>query len=84
MAKCYGSKFATGKRMKKKENLWQLLKRLDEEAGQFNIAISEANRYFDHAEGKTKKMLQKHEKDLHKTIGRVKTALKNFMKKKNK
>ena len=64
--------------MKKKENLWQLLKRLDEEAGQFNMAISEANRYFDHTEKKTKKLLQQHERDLHKTISKVKSALKIF------
>jgi hypothetical protein len=66
--------------MKKKDNLWQLLKRLDEEAGQFNMAISEANRYFDHTEKKTKKILQKHEEDLHKTIGKVKKMLKSIMK----
>jgi hypothetical protein len=70
--------------MKKKENLWQLLKRLDEEAGQFNMALSEANRYFDNTEKKTKKLLQKHERDLHKTIGKVKGALKSFMKTKDK
>ncbi|HEV7779689.1 MAG TPA: hypothetical protein VGO58_00405 [Chitinophagaceae bacterium] len=68
--------------MKKKENLWQLLKRLDEEAGEFNITLSEANRYFDSTEKKTKKLLKQHEKDLHKTIGKVKSALKNFIKKK--
>jgi hypothetical protein len=75
---CYSSP------VKKKENLWQLLKRLDEEAGEFNMALSEANRYFDSTEKKTKKLLQKHEKDLHKTIGKVRTALKNFMKKKDR
>jgi hypothetical protein len=37
-----GSKFDICKSVKKKETLWQLLKRLDEEAGQFNMAISEA------------------------------------------
>ena len=35
--------------MKKKESLWELLKRLDEEAGQFNFHLHEANRYFDSA-----------------------------------
>ncbi len=77
-----GLKFVNYKWMKKKENLWQLLKRLDEEAGQFNMTISEANRYFDSTEKKTKKLLQKHEKDLHKTIGKLKNALKMFIKKK--
>lgn len=66
--------------MKKKENLWQLLKRLDEEAGQFNIHLSEANRYFDTASSKTKTLLDNHEKHLHKTIGKVRKALKKFMK----
>ena len=70
--------------MKKKENLWQLLKRLDEEAGQFNIHLSEANRYFDTASTKTKKILDEHEKHLHKTIEKVQKALKEFMKKEKK
>ena len=70
--------------MKKKETLWQLLKRLDEEAGQFNFQLSEANRYFDFTEKKTKTLLEKHEKDLHKTIIQVRKAIKVFMKNKPK
>ena len=66
--------------MKKKENLWDLLKRLDEEAGQYSIHLSEANRYFDNASTKTKSILDEHEKHLHQTIGKVKKALKKFMK----
>lgn len=70
--------------MKKKENLWDLLKRLDEEAGQFNIHLSEANRYFDTAAKKTQTILEKQEKDLHKTIGKLRKALKVFMEENDK
>ena len=62
--------------MKKKENLWELLKRLDEQAGQFNYHLSEANRYFDLASHKTREILIKHEQDLHKTIGKIKRLIK--------
>lgn len=66
---------------KKKENLWELLKRLDEEAAQFNEHLHHANRYFDSAAFHTKKLLEKHEHDLHKTIGKVRKAIKVFKKK---
>jgi hypothetical protein len=69
--------------MKKKENLWQLLKRLDEEAGQFNVYLSEANRYFDRAAKETQSLLTRHEKRLHSTILKVRRALKSFGKRKN-
>lgn len=65
---------------KKKENLWDLLKRLDEEAGQFNSHLNHANRYFDTAASQTKKLLDKHEKHLHKTIDKVRKALRLFAK----
>ena len=70
--------------MKKKENLWELLRRLDEEAGQFNFHLHEANRYFDNTASATKKILDRHEKKLHKLIGKVQKALKPFQKQKNK
>lgn len=70
--------------MKKKENLWELLKRLDEQAGQFNFHLSEANRYFDAASAKTRDVLIRHENDLHKTIGKVKKAIKKISRKKKK
>ena len=70
--------------MKKKETLWQLLERLDREAGQFSVHIHEANRYFDTATGKTKKLLKKHETDLHKSIDKLKSIVKKFAKKKKK
>lgn len=66
--------------MKKKENLWELLQRLDEEAGQFNFHLNEANRYFDNTALATKKILAKHEKRLHKLIGEVQKSLKAFQK----
>ncbi len=48
--------------MKKRESFWELLERLDEQARQFNVHLSEANRYFDAAAGKTKVLLKRHEK----------------------
>ena len=69
--------------MRKKENLWQLLKRLDEEAGQFNVYLSEANRYFDTAARETKNMLIRHEKKLHATIGKVHRTLKGLNKRRS-
>ena len=66
--------------MKKRESFWELLERLDEQAGQFNVHLSEANRYFDAAAGKTKILLKRHEKELHETIAKVKRALKKFKK----
>ena len=70
--------------MKKKENLWELLRRLDEEAGQYNFHLYEANRYFDNTALATKKILEKHEKRLHKLISKVQKALKTFNKQKKK
>ncbi len=70
--------------MKKKENLWELLKRLDEEAGQFNTHLHKANRYFEVVSHKTEKVLKEHEKQLHKTIASVRKALRSFLKQKDK
>ena len=70
--------------MKKKENLWELLKRLDEEAGQFNFHLNEANRYFDNTALATKKILDKHEKRWNKLIVKVQKTLKAFQKQKEK
>jgi hypothetical protein len=66
--------------MKKKENLWQLLQRLDEEAGQFNFHLHEANRYFDNTASATKKILERHEKKLHILIGKVQDAIRSVQK----
>ena len=70
--------------MKKKENLWELLQRLDEEAGQFNFHLYEANRYFDNTASATKKILEKHEKRLHKLISEVQKSIKTFRKQNQK
>ena len=70
--------------MKKKENLWALLKRLDEEAGQFNMHLSEANRYFDNTATATKKLVDKHEKDVHQLIRKIRKGLKPLLKKDKK
>jgi len=70
--------------MKKKENLWELLKRLDEEAGQFNLHLSEANRYFDNTATATKNLVDKHEKDVHQLVRKIKKAIKPLLKAKKK
>ena len=70
--------------MKKKENLWQLLKRLDEEAGQFNHHLQQANHYFDSTAQTTGRILEEHERHLHKLIGKVQKSLKAFVKKNKK
>ena len=46
---------------KEKESFWQLLKKLDEQSGQFNAHLHEANRYFDEAASKTAKLLHAQE-----------------------
>ncbi|MFC0774756.1 hypothetical protein [Terrimonas alba] len=68
--------------MKKKETFWELLERLDRQAGEFNIHLSEANRYFDKAADTTRSLLLKQEKDLHTTINKVRRALKKLSKEK--
>ena len=66
--------------MKKKESLWELLSRLDDQAGQFNLYFAEANRYFDITADMTKTLLDRHERDFNRLIGKVKKALKLFLK----
>ena len=70
--------------MKKRENLWQLLKRLDEEAGQFNLHLKQANRYFDNTAKTTNNVLENQEKELHKLIAGVKKSLETFLRQKEK
>jgi DNA relaxase NicK len=65
-------------KQKKKESFWELLRRLDEEAGQFNSTLHEANHYFDKAVGKTKNLFEKHEKELHDTIGQLRKAIRDI------
>ena len=85
LSQCPGLKFDSFiQAMKKKENLWQLLQRLDEEAGQFNFHLYEANRYFDTTATATKKILDKHEKRLHKLIGQVQKAIRSFQQQEKK
>jgi hypothetical protein len=66
--------------MKKKENLWQLLKGLDEEASAYNSYLTEANRYFDTTSKTARKILKQHEEDLHKIIREVKKTIKPLLK----
>ncbi len=70
--------------MKKKENFWQLLKRLDQQAGEFNVHLARANMYFDQAAHKTQTILERQERDLHETIAKLKKALKKMKKEKEK
>ena len=69
--------------MKKKETLWELIKRLDEQAGAFNMNLHKANGLFDTAAKETTKVLDKHQRDLHKTIAKLQKALKAFSKQKD-
>ncbi len=70
--------------MGKKENIWELIKRLDEQAGAFNTNLHNANHLFDTAAKETSKVLDKHQRDLHKTIVKLQKALKTFSKQKDK
>lgn len=70
--------------MKKKETIWELIKRLDEQAGEFNLHLHKANRLFDTAAKETGKVLEKHQQDLHKTITKLQRALKTFSQKEEK
>jgi DNA anti-recombination protein RmuC len=70
--------------MKKKETIWELIKRLDEQAGAFNMHLHKANHLFDTAAKETNKVLDKHQRDLHKTIAQVQKALKTFSQQKDK
>jgi len=66
--------------MKKKETLWQLLKRLDEQGGQFNLHLAAANRYFDNVAFITKSLIEKHEQDVLGLINKVKGVVKQLVK----
>lgn len=66
--------------MNKKETIWELIKRLDEQAGEYNLHLNKANQYFDTAAQETGKLLVKHQKDMHRTIVKLKRALKTFTK----
>ena len=68
--------------MKNKETIWELIKRLDEQAGAFNMHLHKANHLFDTAAKETNKVLDKHQRDLHKTIAQLQKALKTFSKQK--
>ena len=70
--------------MKKKETFWELITRLDEEAAQFNLHLSEANRYFDTAAKKSKQILEKEQQQLHRTISKVRAAIEGLGKKKKR
>jgi len=70
--------------MKKKESVWELIKRLDEQAGAYNMHLHKANHLFDTAAGEASNVLDKHQQDLHKTISKLKKALRKFSKEKDK
>ena len=66
--------------MKQQENLWELLKRLDEQAGAYSQHLHKANHYFDSAAKGTGKVLDRHQKDMHRTIVSLRRALRSFAK----
>ncbi|MET0466716.1 MAG: hypothetical protein ABW007_26385 [Chitinophagaceae bacterium] len=66
-----------------KETIWELIKRLDEQAGAYNMNLHKANHLFDSAAKETSKVLDKHQRDLHKTIVKLQKALKTFNKQKD-
>jgi len=68
--------------MKKKETLWQLLKRLDEQGGQFNPYLAIANRYFDNTAAVTLQLVARHESDMHNLFCRIENVLRPLRKKK--
>lgn len=68
--------------MKTRETIWELMKRLDEQAGAFNNHLHQANHLFDAAAVETNKLLDKHQRDLHKTITKLHKAIKALQKKK--
>ncbi|HEX7847583.1 MAG TPA: hypothetical protein VF476_17405 [Chitinophagaceae bacterium] len=70
--------------MKKKETFWELLKRLDEDAGRFNFHLQKANDYFDTTASTTKNILGKHEQRVQSLIKQIQRALQKQPKKKNK
>lgn len=70
--------------MKKKETIWELIRRLDEQAGAFNTHLHQANYLFDAAAKETNKVLDKHQRDLHKTISELQKAVKKISKQKDK
>src|SRR4030095_5076431 len=63
------------KSMKKKETIWQLLKRLDDQGGQFNPYLAAANRYFDITAAVTLQLIDQHERDMHNFFSRIENAL---------
>ena len=69
--------------MKNKETLWQLVRRLDEQAGQFNPHLAEANRYFDITAIATRNLLDRHERELDRLFSKVKMALKPLLNQKH-
>lgn len=73
-------RFCAGMGMGKKETIWELIRRLDEQAGAFNMHLHKANHLFDTAARETGKVLDKHQRDLHKTIARLQKALRTFSK----
>jgi len=68
--------------MREKQTIWELIKQLDEQAGEYNVHLHKANRLFDTAAKETGKVLEKHQQDLHKTITKLQKALRAFNKQK--
>ena len=68
--------------MKKKEPIWQLLKRLDEQGGQFSPHLAAANRYFDITAAVTMQLVAQHERYMYDFVSRIENALRPLIRKK--
>ncbi len=68
--------------MKKNETLWQLLKRLDEQGGQFNPHLAAANRYFDITAAVTLQLVAQHEIKVQQVYSKIQSAVRGLLKKK--
>ena len=68
--------------MKKKESLKELLKRLDEQSGEFNAYLYEANRLFDTSVQRVQKLLDEENKEWQASYSRMKSMIKKLRKKK--
>ena len=61
-----------------KESLKELLDRLDEQSAQYNAHLSQANALFDGAVKKMETLLSREKKELHRTIVKLKKAMRVF------
>ena len=61
-----------------KENLKELLDRLDEQSAQYSAHLTQANALFDTAVKKMETLLSREKKEMHRTIVKIKKAMKDM------